>query len=463
MEQLSAIDAGFLYAETSRTPMHVTALQIYEPGNTQCSFTRIVDNVRARAARIECYHRKLVTVPWGLDHPYWVNDAGFDPIHHIFEYTLAEPGGWSQLCAATAELHARPLDRAKPLWEMYVIPQLGALDGVADNAYAIVTKIHHAAVDGLAGISVTAALHDLEPAAPSVETPAITQEAMPSPTELLYRSSIKDATRPIRALNALPTLTRMRAASMPPYAPRTRFNGRVSGQRVFNALNFPLERLHAIKSLAPGATINDVVLTIVGGGLRKYLQRHNELPDRSLTTMVPVSTRKELTQSDEGNRISQIIVPLGTHIANAADRLRAVQQSSATAKQQERRFDHNTTGALAELAELPPAPWLAFAALGLQPKGMPTVANTVITNVKAPPITLYSCGAKLVRAYGTGPIVDGAAVFHAAMSYCGELNLSVLSCAEILPDMGFYLSCLQDTYEALATAAGSHAGAPKQD
>ncbi len=168
-------------------------------------------------------------------------------------------------------------------------------------------------------------------------------------------------------------------------------------------------------------------------------------------------------QSDEGNRISQIIVPLGTNIANAAERLRAVQQSSATAKQQERRFDNNTTGALAELAELAPAPWLAFAAQRLQSKGVPPLANTVVTNVKAPPIPLYSCGAKLVSAYGTGPIVDGAAVFHAAMSYCGELNLSVMSCAEILPDIEFYLSCLQDTYDALATAATSHADAPKPD
>ena len=158
MEQLSALDAGFLYAETSRTPMHVTALQIYEPATAPYSFAQIVDNVRRRAGRIECYHRKLVTVPWGLDHPYWVNDADFDPNHHIFEYTLAEPGGWTELCAATAELHAKPLDRSKPLWEMHIIPALRELPGVADNAYAIVTKIHHAAVDGLAGISVTAAL-----------------------------------------------------------------------------------------------------------------------------------------------------------------------------------------------------------------------------------------------------------------------------------------------------------------
>lgn len=455
MEQLSAIDAGFLYAETSRTPMHVTALQIYEPGAAQFSFAQIVDNVRQRAARIECYHRKLATVPWGLDHPYWVNDADFDPTHHIFEYTLAEPGGWAQLCAAIAELHAQPLDRSKPLWEMHIIPKLGEMDGIANNAYAIVTKIHHAAVDGVAGISATAALHDLEPVAQPLETPTIKQEAMPSPTELLYRLIIKDATRPIRAFNALPTLTRIPAIPVPPYPPRTRFNGRVSGKLVFNAIHFPLEHLHAIKSLVPDATINDVVLTIVGGGLRKYLQRHDELPERSLTAMVPVSTRKAQARPEEGNRISQIIVPVGTNIANALDRLRAVQQSSSAAKKQERRFDNNTTGVMAELAELAPAPWLTFAAQGLLPKGVPPVANTVVTNVKAPTIPLYSCGAKLVRAYGTGPIVDGAAIFHTAMSYCGELNLSIMSCAEILPDMQFYMSCLQDTCGELATAVAT--------
>jgi diacylglycerol O-acyltransferase / wax synthase len=462
MKQLSAIDAGFLYAETSRTPMHVTALQIYEPGTAPFSFAQIVDNVRQRAASIECYHRKLVTVPWGLDHPYWINDADFDPSHHMFEYTLAEPGGWTELCAATAELHAKPLDRSKPLWEMHIIPALGKLAGVADNAYAIVTKIHHAAVDGLAGISVTAALHDLEPAAPPVRTPEIAHEARPTPMALLSRSSIKDAVRPLRALYALPSLARA-GGSLPTFAPRTRFNGRVSGRRAFNALDFQLESLQTIKRLAPGATINDVVLTIVGGGLRRYLQAHNELPDDSLTAMIPVSTRTSRAQSDEGNRISQIVVPVGTHIDNATDRLRAIQQASAAAKKQEQYVDKNTTGLLAQFAELTPAPWLAFAAQTLQPKAFPPLANTVITNVKAPPIPLYSCGAKLVRAYGTGPLVDGAALFHAAMSYCGALNLSVTSCAEILPDLPFYLRCLQDTYAELTDAVASHAEAPKPD
>ncbi len=463
MKQLSAIDAGFLYAETSRTPMHVTALQIYEPGTAPFSFAQIVDNVRQRAANIECYHRKLVTVPWGLDHPYWINDADFDPSHHMFEYTLAEPGGWTELCAATAELHAKPLDRTKPLWEMHIIPSLGKLAGVADNAYAIVTKIHHAAVDGLAGISVTAVLHDPAPQAPPVNRTKIAQEARPTSVALLSRSAIKDAVRPLRALNALPALARTSGASKPGFAPRSRFNGRVSGRRVFDALHFPLESLQTIKRLAPGATVNDVVLTIVGGGLRKYLQTHSELPDRSLTAMIPVSTRKTSTQPGEGNRISQMVVPVGTHIDNAADRLRAVQQASATAKKQEQRLDKNTTGALAQLAELAPAPWLAFTAKALQPDAFPPLANTVVTNVKAPPVPLYSCGAKLVRAYGTGPIADGAALFHAAMSYCGALNLSVMSCAEILPDLPFYLSCLQDTHTELTSAVAAHAEAPKPD
>jgi diacylglycerol O-acyltransferase / wax synthase len=455
MQQLSAIDASFLYAETSRTPMHVTALQIYEPASTQFSFARVVENVRQRAGHMACYHRKLVTVPWGLDHPYWVNDANFEPLQHMFEYTLAEPGGWSELCMAVATLHAQPLDRSKPLWEMHIIPRLGHLQGIAENAYAVVTKIHHAAVDGVAGISVTAALHDLEPTPSTTATPVLHKEALPSPLALLCRSAIKDLTRPLRTLNAFPTLTRMTALPVPPYTPRTRFNQRVSGKHVFDALHFPIERLRTIKNLAGGATINDVVLTIVGGGLRKYLLSHKELPARSLTTMVPVSTRKTLNQPEEGNRISQLIVPLGTHIAGAPERLQAIRTSTAAAKQKEQHLDNKTTGVVAELAELAPAPWLSFTAQGWQPKVTPAVANTVITNVKAPPIPLYSCGARLVSAYGSGPIVDGAALFHTAMSYCDELNLSVMSCAKALPDLPFYLSCLQHTYEELADAAAT--------
>jgi WS/DGAT/MGAT family acyltransferase len=327
------------------------------------------------------------------------------------------------------------------------------MQGIPANAYAIVTKIHHAAVDGVSGISVTAVLHDLQREPAKQDIQKVPGEPMPTPMELLGRTAVADATRPLRALRVLPSLAKLSVtrATLPP-APRTRFNGRVSGRRTFDAVHFPVERLRAIKLLTPGATVNDVVLTIVGGGLRSYLEAHGELPERSLTAMVPVSTRKELGQSNEGNEISQIVVALGTDIASATERLQAVHRTTAAAKQEEQRLDQDTRGLLAELAEVPPAPWVAFTAKSLPKFAGNPLVNTVVTNVKAPPMPLYSCGAKLLRVYASGPVADGAALFHTALSYCGQLNLSVMSCVEILPDIAFYLDCLLRTFDQLSSA-----------
>lgn len=456
MEELSPLDALFLYAETARAPMHVAALQIYDPSTApdgDVSVEQIIENVRSRAPRIDCYHRRLLETPMGLDHPCWISDGDFDAANHVTAVSLPAPGDWQVLCKTVAELVEKALDRRRPLWEMHVITRLGAIEGLPTGAFAILTKIHHAAVDGVAGIGVTAALHDLEPVSAMQQASEVRSEDPPSPTLMIWRALVKEAWRPMRLYSAWPALQRLvsRAYTLQPpaQAPSTRFNRRLSGPRVFEALCLPLAGLRACSKLADNATINDVVLTIVGGGMRRYLLLHDELPGESLCAMVPISTRKDMFDNLHGNQISQMIVRLGTHLSDPKERLAVVQKITAQAKTKAGGIDSEALDALSALS---PAPWIAFAA-----RNAPAVLpfNTIVTNVKGPPIPFYSCGAKLVRAYGMGPLADRLGVFHTALSYCGELTLSVLACAELVPDIDIYIDCLRVEYEALSAAAVS--------
>ena len=453
MEQLSATDASFLYAESKRMPMHVAALQIYDPAtapNRQVDINDIIENVHRRAHHIDCYHRKLVEAPWHLDHPFWINDAKFSPAQHVFHVKVPHPGGWQELCGTVSRITAEPLLRDRPLWEMHLLTGLGDIEGIPAGAFAVLTKIHHAAVDGVAGIGVTMALHDLEPVGAVEEPQTIVNEPVPDPLSLLGDALVKESFRPFRFLQAWPALARLTGAALAATpiarAPRTRFNQRISNQRAFDAIRMPLANLKACKTLVDHATVNDVILTIVGGGMRRYLGAHNELPRRSLTAMVPISTRENAPTASEGNQISQMIVKLGTDIKSPLDRLAAVQEATAVAKSTAGQVDAES---IATLSALPPAPWLAMAAKNISHSSTNLLANTVVTNVKGPPFPFYTCGAKLVYGYGMGPLADGLGLFHTALSYCGELTLSAFACAEFVPDIEFYAECLQAEYEAL--------------
>ncbi|NNL84729.1 MAG: wax ester/triacylglycerol synthase family O-acyltransferase [Myxococcales bacterium] len=457
MDKLSAIDTSFLYAETARLPMHVAALQIYDPVTApegRVAIADIVLNVRRRAHRIDCFHRKLLETPWNLDRPHWINDRDFDPSQHVSSVLLPRPGGWPELCEAVTRVAAQPLRRDRPLWEMHLITGLGEIDNFPRGAFAILTKIHHAAVDGVAGIAVTLALHDLEPNTADEPIPDMEAERVPGPTDLVAQALAQEWLRPAQLCLAWPEMARMTADSMaarpfkPP--PPTRFNRRVSGRRLFDAIRIPLDELHACRALADGATVNDVVLAVVGGAMRRYLEFYEALPSRPLTAMIPISTRQDISPKRAGNQISQMIVGLGTDTRNAVDRLRAIHESSVKAKAAARSAD---AASLDEVAAFWPAPWLAFAARNWSQSPGNTVANTVITNVKGPPMPFYMCGAKLVKAYGMGPLADGWGTFHTALSYCGELTLSVLACAKLVPDIEFYTECLRAAYAELSAAA----------
>jgi len=471
MRQLTGLDASFLYLETPNAPMHISGLSIYDqstaPGG-KVRFKEIVENTNRRIVSMPVMTQKLVTVPMGLDHPYWVTDGAFDPEFHIRHLALPKPGDWRQLCILISRLHARPLDRGRPLWEMYVIEGLDKVEGLPARCFAIFTKTHHAAIDGTSGMELTAAIHDLSPDYKQGQTsPMIKVDYRPTRLELLLRSQVNNLRKPFNfvsvARNTVPGMARAVAGlsrgrlSRIKDIPRTRFNEKVSPHRVFDAISVPLDDVKAIKNAVPGATVNDAAICIVGGALRKYLEHHDELPQQSLAAMAPVNVRSDKDQTG-GNVVSTMTVQVRSDIADPMERLQAVREGTGQAKELT-----NAIGAKAmtDYSQFIPSMLTAQAARlasrwGLLNRMTPQF-NCVITNVPGPPIPLYSTGAQMVANYGTGPVFDGLGLFHVIGSYCGQFTISATSCRVMMPDPAFYRQCLHDSFEELRNAAKARA------
>ncbi len=246
MQQLSGLDASFLYLETPTAPMHVSGICIYDPSTApggEVRFKQIIEHYVARAHLARCLRQTVVTVPFGLDHPWWLNDESFDPEFHIRHLALPKPGDWRQLCIQVARLHARPLDRARPLWESYVIEGLDDVNGLRPGCFAVFTKIHHAAIDGQTGNEIIKALHDLTPDTESPQPSKSWQaDSKPSTLGLLARAQLNALRQPFAfgklLLNTTPDIVRQLIGSRDsslrgfPKAPRTRFNSTVSAHRV---------------------------------------------------------------------------------------------------------------------------------------------------------------------------------------------------------------------------------------
>ena len=468
MQQLTGMDASFLYFETPRTPMHIGSIQIYDqssvPGGVQ-GFKTILRHIEARLHAARTFRQKLVNVPFGLDHPYWIEDKDFDLEFHVRHIRLPQPGDWRQLCIQTARLHGRPLDLSKPLWEFTVIEGLDNIPGLPKDCYAIVSKVHHACVDGVSGVDMIQAIHDLDPNHPMVR-PATTPwrgEDEPNPLELIARASINTALQPFRfaevVARTVPAMGRLtqgvaqrRFAATKP-VPRTRFNGTVTAHRAVEGRSFDLKEMRAIKSSVPGATINDVVLAVCGGALRAYLTAKNELPQESMVAMAPISVRSTDQRAAMGNQVAAMNVAIGTHIADPIERLNAVHADATASKEMTQAVGAKL---MTDYSQFIPSTTAALAArlytnLGMANRTNPAF-NCVITNVPGPQVPLYCAGAKMVAHYGLGPLFDGMGLIFPVVSYCGRITISATSCREMLPDPEFFADCIQGAYDELKAA-----------
>jgi diacylglycerol O-acyltransferase len=467
MHQLSGMDSSFLYMETGNTPMHIGSLAIYDqstaPGGN-VSFKEILQFFDERLHKARAFRQRLARVPLSLDHPYWIEDPDFDLEFHVRHIALPAPGDWRQLCIQAARLHARPLDRNKPLWEAYVIEGLDNVAGVPKGSFALVTKIHHAAIDGVSGAEISAAIHDLAPdsdvAGPNEPWVA---ERMPTGIELLTRSAAKSIASPLKfgklLYRSAPSLGKVavglatKQLKLPTGAPRTRFNRNVSPHRVFTGRAFDLKEIKAIKNSQEGTTVNDVVVSICGGALRHYLQDKNELPSESLVAMAPMSARPADKQQAAGNLVTAMSLPIRSDIADPLERLIAVSKESKEAKKLTYTMGPHLAADAAEFLPSTVSGQVVrtFADLGLVER-VPPIVNTVITNVPGPNIPLYSMGSRMVATFGLGPIVHGLGLFQPVLSYNDTITISAVADRSMMPDPAFYGECLQRAYDELKMA-----------
>lgn len=478
MQQLSPQDAMFAYMETANTPLQLGWLNIYDPSTAPggtVDLAAIVDHVARRLHTVRFFRQRLVYVPGNLDQPYWVEDEGFDLENHINYVALPGPGDWRQLCTLVARLFARPFDFTRPLWEFYVIEGLDQVEGYPAGSFAVLAKMHHAAIDGISGVDVTTFLHTPEPDAAPPAAQVWQPEPVPSKAELLLRASLSAISKPGRlirtAANMAPGVKRVREAikagsmSKPERrkAPRTLFSGQVGPHRVMEARRFRIEDLRSIREVVPGATVNDVLLAIVGGAMRRYLLAKRALPDQTLIADCPISLRTEEERGQLGNRVANMTVPLSTDVADAVGRLRLIRDATRNAKGINEAIGAKTLSETSQFMPLMGRVMRLYGTLSLADR-FGDVANAVVTNVPGPQTPLYLAGARLLSEFGLGTVLNGMGLFHFILSYCGELTLTVTADRDRLPDPEAYARCLEESYEELRAASliGSPPPAPRK-
>jgi diacylglycerol O-acyltransferase / wax synthase len=467
MRRLSALDTQMLYLESPRTPNHVAAIWTCDPTtapNGQVSFEDALERVRSRLHMARAFRERIAAVPLNLDNPYWIRDPDFDLEFHVRHIRLPKPGDWRQFCILLARLYAHPLDLSRPPWELYFVEGLDNIPHLPEGSFATLLKVHHAAVDGVAGLEMTSALNDTEPDPAPIDPPAEpwVPDRLPSSKWLLRRGLVNNLQSPARIVGATGNLVpafarvagglRRREFSLPPRgAPQTRFNGPVTPHRVIECRRFALSDVKLVRAAVPGATVNDVIITIVGGAVRQYLESKAELPDAPLITIMPISVRSPGTAGDAGNQFSMMPVTTASDIADPVERLNAVRESTSGMKQLAAAVGAHT---LIDIAQAMPGALLGLTArfTALNRTGG---VNLTVTNVPGPQTPLYFCGARCVDAVGAGPFADRLGLIHLVGSYDGYLFCSVTADRDMMPDPAFYAQCLDDSFAALILAVGA--------
>jgi WS/DGAT/MGAT family acyltransferase len=484
MRQLSSLDAQFLAFEDARNLGHVAALSIYDPATAPggvLTVDALRDLVAARMHLLAPFRWRLATVPFGIDHPYWVDDPDFDLEFHIRELALPAPGDDRQLAEQVARIHARPLDRAHPLWELYLI------HGLPDGRVALLTKIHHAAIDGVSGIELLSVLLDASPEgrelAPAPERPP--RRTPPGELELLARGVAGAPRQHVRALRVLPRTLRhlddvvtlrtlpgvsalanlgRRVARVRPAgdggvleapslrAPRTSLNGRISAHRRVAFASLPLADVKAVKD-ALGVTVNDLVVAVCAGALRTWLADRGELPPEPLLAMIPVSVRTQGESGEYGNRVSNMVAPIPTDEADPVARVLRAHEALRSAKDRHSAVpatllqDANRFIAPALFARAARVTtWLA-AQRAIEPP-----VNVVISNVPGSRAPLYCGGATQLAAHPVSVIMDGVGLNISVMSYRDSLDFGVVADRGQVDDAWPLLDALRAALDELAAA-----------
>jgi WS/DGAT/MGAT family acyltransferase len=490
MKQLTSLDAQFLAMESPRQTGHVSGLAILDPSTKPTGRLELADIeqlMKERMPLLPPLRRRLVDVPFGLDYPYWIDDPDFDLDFHLRELALAPPPTDDKLAEQVARVVARPLDRSRPLWEVYLI------HGLADGRVGMLTKIHHALIDGLSGAEIMAILFDLEPE--GREAPEADErrgEREPEQLAMLARGLAGIPKYPVRAIRALPSalphLDETPFGNIPGAqtaaklsgrlgralgrdgheherstlrAPKTSFNGRISPHRRFVFSRMDLDAVKTVKN-EHGVTVNDVVVAICAGAVRRWLIEHTELPADPLVAQIPVSVRTDEQVGTYGNRIMLMSAPLFTNEPDPHLRLRRTHDALSGMKERHKALP-------AELLQdanhfIPPAVFARAArttfALNTSSRGRPTW-NLVISNVPGPQLPLYCAGARLEANFPVSVITDGMGLNITVMSYCGKLDFGIVADRDQMPDVKKLLGWLDESLDELKEPAKKRTRAKK--
>jgi diacylglycerol O-acyltransferase / wax synthase len=461
-ERLSVLDASFLYLERPNVHMHVAGLVILDPKTRPAGVLRASDLatlIEDRIHMVPRFRQKPIFPPFGLGRPVWVDDQDFDVEFHLRRAALPEPGGRKELADFVQRVHSRPLDRSKPLWEMYFI------EGLEDGYVAILSKSHHAMIDGMSGIDLATVMFDLTPEPRPVERQPWQPEPEPAPRDVLVDAVRDQITHPLMSLadgfgrairapqhaweqaqHVLGGIGELMAKGQAPPGP---FNLAIGPNRRFAMAEVPVADAKAVKN-ALGGTVNDVVLAAVAGSLRKLLQHRGEpVKGTTLRALVPVSTRDPSKQMALGNQVSVFFADLPVGVADPKRRLRKITALTKELKSSQQ--------AIAATRLINTAQWTPPTLHGLAARliSRQRFANLVVSNVPGPQIPLYLSGAQLVVAYPVMPLGPTLGLSVAVTSLSGTMGFGFTGDWDAVPDIDVLPEGLLDSMAELKKAAGA--------
>ncbi len=500
MARLTGLDGAFLALESPTTHLHIMGAMVFDPSEVPggLGFRRIRALVAERMSLVPPFRMRMVEVPFGLQHPTLVDVDDVDLDYHVRRVSLPSPGGTAELEALVADVAARPLDRSRPLWEFHVV------EGLEGGRIGLVSKVHHAIIDGVSGADVLAAFVDLSPdptprplfappggtglrrrrsgapevtgaddadgggdgAEPGDEDAVRAPSGLPGELERL-RSSLgalpaqvdavaRTVVRTVQTARTLSSRNRDVQGTLPPapfQAPHTSINGAISPHRRVSFADLPLDDIRRVSGVF-GGTTNDIVLATTAGALRTFFASRHEEPDTSLVALVPVSVRTEAEQGALGNRVSAMLVSLATGVADPVARLGRIREGMAAAKEQSRAVGPDVYSAWAEAAFPAVATRLSRLVTNLRVfDHVAPVFNLVVSNVPGPDVPLYLAGARMTSLHPIGPIMEGVGVNVTVFSYLDAVHVGIQACWDLVPDVSVLGRAMEASLAELVTEA----------
>ena len=494
MRRLTGLDGAFLSLESPTTHLHILGALIFDPSGVAggVEFGDIREMVAERVHLVPPFRMRMLEVPFGLQHPSMVDDPEFDIDYHVRRTSLPRPGRRRELAALVADLASRPLDRRKPLWEFHVV------EGLEHGHLAMVSKVHHAIIDGVSGAEVMAAFFDLSPepvpralfgrdtagrqpgqsggatapsgaafgspvrsADPTWSPPPLPGEldrwrqvigALPSQVDAVART----VTRTVTTARTLSGRNRELNGTLPPSpfeAPRTSINRAISPHRRVAFAELPLADMRRVGEVL-GGTTNDIVLACTAGAMRRFFTERDEELETSLVAMVPVSVRSEDEQGALGNRVSGMLTSLATGVEDPVARLRHISDGMRAAKEQSRSIGGEVFAAWAQATFPAVATRLSRLVTNFRVfDHVSPMFNLIVSNVPGPDFPLYMAGARMVAMYPLGPVMEGVGLNVTVFSYLDTIYVGIQACWDLVPDIATVADGMQESLGELVREA----------